>query len=266
MASNARAERRRQERQAVNYTHEPVVLSTLSPGSMSSHCAESIAATILDDGHRPLEDQLFCRPGGGTIMVTSGPRVAETRSKIVDTFLHADHFQTAGWLLMVDSDMVFRPDDVRVLIDHADRLERPIIGGLCFAGITPESMYPTVYSLGRDENSGQFDVDKVMDYPKNALVKVAATGAAFLLVHKQVFMRMGRPHPEGFGTMPDGTPNVYPWFAEGHVDKHGRPFGEDISFCIRAGALGIPVHVHTGAQIGHHKSVILTEELYDRRA
>lgn len=33
--------------------------------------------------------------------------------------------------------------------------------------------------------------------------------------------------------------------------------GEDLTFCLRCAAAGIPVHVHTGVQVGHMKSVML---------
>ncbi len=49
-------------------------------------------------------------------------------------------------------------------------------------------------------------------------------------------------------------PAAYPWFQETHV-KH-LPVGEDITFCIRAGALGIPVHVDTSIKVGHEKPFI----------
>jgi len=238
------------------------VLSTLSPGTMSSHAAEAFTATMLHDGRRPERERRFVRPGGGTIMVISGPRVAETRSRIVDTFLTSEHLAPAEWLVMIDSDMTFRPEDVFRLLDTAHPTERPIVGALCFAGLSPQTMYPTIYNLVR-EDDGRFATGQIHDYPRDQVVKVGATGAAFLVVHRRVFEAMLRPHPEGFGTLPNGTPNVYPWFVEGHVDAHGRPFGEDISFCIRANALGFPIHVDTRVKVGHHKGWIMDEALYD---
>lgn len=236
-----------------------VVLSTLSPGTMSSHCAEAFCATVLRDGSKRDKDRRIVRPGGGTIMVTSGPRIAETRSQIVDKFLHSSQFDGAEWLMMIDSDMVFRPEHIEALLEVADRTERPIVGGLCFAGLSPETMYPTVYDLSREEG-GAFAVGQIHDYPRDQLVKVGATGAAFMVVHRDVFVKMAK----AFATLPNGAPNVYPWFVEGHADAHGRPFGEDIAFCIRAQSLGIPVHVDTRVKIGHHKGLVIDETLYDR--
>lgn len=236
-----------------------VVLSTLSPGTMSSHCAEAFTATVLHDANRRERDRAIVRPGGGTIMVTSGPRIAETRSKIVDNFLTSPAFEGADWLMMIDSDMVFRPENVFDLLEVAHPTERPIVGGLCFAGLSPDTMYPTIYDLTRDDE-GRFEVAQRHDYPRDQLVKVGATGAAFMVVHRSVFLQMAHH----FATLPNGAPNVYPWFVEGHTDAHGRPFGEDIAFCIRANSLGFPIHVDTRVKIGHHKGLIIDEALYDR--
>ena len=43
---------------------------------------------------------------------------------------------------------------------------------------------------------------------------------------------------------------------------HGAPVGEDVTFSLRALACNIPIHVDTGVKIGHHKSTLLTEELF----
>src|SRR5229473_1277735 len=44
------------------------------------------------------------------------------------------------------------------------------------------------------------------------------------------------------------------------VSAIGAPLalmGEDLTFCLRAGAAGIPVHVHTGVKVGHMKTTML---------
>jgi hypothetical protein len=79
------------------------------------------------------------------------------------------------------------------------------------------------------------------------LLEVDATGAACLMIHRTVFERM-TDHDKA---------NDQLWFAELAVDN--RQFGEDFSFCIRARAAGIPVHVRTGARTGHVKPVIIGE-------
>jgi hypothetical protein len=48
-----------------------------------------------------------------------------------------------------------------------------------------------------------------------------------------------------------------PWFKEVPVGAPLALMGEDLTFCLRCQAAGIPVHVHTGIQVGHMKPVML---------
>lgn len=102
-------------------------------------------------------------------------------------------------------------------------------------------------------------IEPLDQYPPNRVVQVGATGAAFLLVHRFVFVTL----KEKLAHSPDGYPNPYPWFAE--TVTRGRAVGEDITFCMRASACGFPVHVHTGAKVAHRKHIDLTEDLWLRQ-
>jgi hypothetical protein len=44
-----------------------------------------------------------------------------------------------------------------------------------------------------------------------------------------------------------------PWFAESGSAELGAEYGEDVTFCLRAGVLGFKLHVHTGVEVGHIK-------------
>lgn len=195
--------------------------------------------------------------GGGRISMQSSPRIAEARSQVVDAFLK--NFPTAEWLWWSDSDAVFGANVLEQLMDEAHPTERPIVGALAFAGYSLRNLYPTVYRLGA--NPDELEIDTVHDYPRDTLVKVAGTGCHCVVVHRQVFIAMAA----AFAAMPNGAPNPYPWYAEGHVDGKGMPIGEDLIFCIRAASLGIPTHVHTGIKTGHLKSAVLDEETWDLR-
>lgn len=225
-----------------------VVIGFIHPGEVAGDFMDSVCRTLMAES-RP--DGLT-GPGGGYIALRSGPRIAEARSQVVETFLTNEAYVDAEWLFMVDSDMVFDPLALRRLLDVADPVERPIVGGLCFAGSSPEGCYPTLYAL-RPDDEKRWEIEKVTEWPEGELVKVGATGAAALLVHRNVLTTMYR----AFEFLPNGQRNNYPWFVEGHSDAHGRPMGEDIAFCIRAQGLGFPIHVHTGIEFGHRKSVIL---------
>jgi len=187
---------------------------------------------------------------GRVIQTRSGPMIDQDRNDIVSAFLI--HPDTPDWLLILDADMVWTPADVRKLFEAADEVERPIIGGLCFAGYRDDSqMWPTLFKAVEMED-GSVDIQKMADYPKDAICKVFGTGAAFLLIHRGVLERfkeaMGPDHPA-------------PWFFISYTSNNR--FSEDWGFCIRAQTLGIPVHVHTGVRVGHVKARILTEQIYD---
>lgn len=194
--------------------------------------------------------------------LVGGPRVHESRSQLVDQFLHHPALKYNGedhddprkgvpWLVMFDSDMNPEPDAAHRLIERADAEGIKVIGGLCFTG----SAVPTVYRLDADGDS--FTVKPELDYPRDALVKVGATGAAFIAMHRDVLVAMG----VAFGKRKDGTVNHFPWFEEGQ--SGGRQFGEDITFCLRAAAVGFPVYVDTSVKVGHMKRHEITEETFD---
>ncbi len=64
------------------------------------------------------------------------------------------------------------------------------------------------------------------------LVPVDATGTGCVLFDTRVFLEIPRP-----------------WFELGEFN--GAPLGEDISFCSKARAAGIPIHVDTSVEVDH---------------
>jgi hypothetical protein len=85
------------------------------------------------------------------------------------------------------------------------------------------------------------------DWPAGECVQVAATGAAALLIHRTALEAVAKTAYDP----------AAPWFCESRLG--GNLIGEDLTFCLRLGAAGIPVYVHTGVQFGHMKSVMLGE-------
>jgi hypothetical protein len=85
------------------------------------------------------------------------------------------------------------------------------------------------------------------------MFQVAATGAACLLMHRTVLEKVrDAEHAKGN--------HAYEWFMESTFN--GFPCGEDVTFCHRVNALGIPVFVDTGVPLGHVKTYTLTETMY----
>lgn len=214
-----------------------VCLGWISPGEVRHEFAESLVHTFRR--HQSMNRQLI----RATVSVQSGPRIAEARSQVTDHFLAT----RCEWLWMVDADMSFEPDALERLLATAKAERASIVGGLCFGGRGDNTIFPTLYRMVTAPD-GALGTDIIWDWPADARVKVDATGAAFLLVHRDVFRDMKRH----FGRLADGAENPYPWWVEG--TQGGRPYGEDIAFCLKARALDYDVVVDTSVQVGHLKT------------
>lgn len=217
-----------------------VLIGYLHPGDVAGPFHESLLHLMVEDAKRG--DGYVA----GRIAITSGPRVASSRNKLVQEFL--THDDEPDWLWMLDSDMTFPADTLQRLLFHADPESAPILGALCFGG-RGVNVFPTLYRLIEPTHGKA--IETIWEYPKNALVKVDATGAACLLVHRSVLQRMYKDFP---------APQH--WFSES-VYK-GVEFGEDWTFCLRAQQIGYPIHVHTGIKCGHVKPRIVDEDEYER--
>ncbi len=85
-------------------------------------------------------------------------------------------------------------------------------------------------------------------YRPNSLERVAGTGSAFILIHRDVLYQMRSKYG--------------PVWYDPITPSGGRPISEDLSFCYRVGDVGIPIHVHTGIKTTHHKELWLAESDY----
>jgi hypothetical protein len=160
------------------------------------------------------------------------------------------------WLLFTDTDMGFEPDAIERLLLAADPVERPVVGGLCFMlrhmGADNKNGYkvlpiPTLFMFARNPGQGVGFASRFI-YPPDALVQVAGTGAAFLLIHRSVLEKIR-------------VDNGDKWFDFVHYGD-GAQVSEDLSFCWRVNAAGFPIFVHTGVRITHHKEFWLGEDDY----
>lgn len=172
----------------------------------------------------------------------------------------------SDYLLWIDSDMGFPADAVERMMRIADPIERPIIGGLCFieqlyendfTGGLITSLAPTIYDWVFMPNGDGYKLQPRVDYQRNAITRVAATGTGFLLTHRSVFEKISDWCVKG------GAPaNI--WY-ERIPGPTGTPSGEDISFCMRANQLDIPIYVDAGLKITHQKTVWLREKDFQTR-
>lgn len=222
-----------------------VVVAYIHPGQVSSYFLESMLTTVLTDVARPQRRLV------NVLQEWSSANVSEARNIVTARFLDArtaDGRTVGDWLLWIDADMQWEPDAIDLLMQTAHAKDRPIVGGLCF-GMSRDLLVPTIYQFVRTDDGG-IATYRVTDYPLDQVVQCAATGAAFILIHRSVLEKM-REH--GFNP-------AFPFFQETQLGD--RPVGEDITFCLRAGQLGFPIHVDTRVKVGHHKSALLTESRF----
>lgn len=220
---------------------EKVVAAYLHPIEVSAAFMESFVHMLVYDAandRRILE-------GGGFLALQAGSNLSGPRNKVVEQFLG---YGQADWLVMIDSDMVFSPDLVDRLLEHADPDKAPIVGALCFVFDEDGKVKPTLYGLMEDDEQPDPQVIRYETWPPDTMMQVAATGTGCVLIHKSALQRIAE---RKFNS-------AFPWFQETSIN--GKPCGEDITFCFRAIQCDIPVHVNTAVKIGHVKRRILTVE------
>jgi hypothetical protein len=171
----------------------------------------------------------------------SGPNISTARNLICREFLDGN---LAPWLFMADTDMSFPGDTVDRLIAAADPLQRPVMGALCWS-LSGGEKYPTMYELV--DAPGGLAFRRYREWPEDALVRVSATGAACLLIHRDALTAVEKTSKDP----------AAPWFRESAIGAPLSLMGEDMTFCLRCAAAGIPVHVHTGVRAGHMKTTML---------
>ena len=175
---------------------------------------DSLMAILHEDRFRTIE---------GCISIESGPLLVTARNVLVEAFLETGK----EWLLMVDTDMELPTDVVDRLKRHAspDR----VVGALCFAfDRRSRGMAPTMYVGER--------LTPVTEWEPGALVPVWSTGAACLLIHRDVFAKLERP-----------------WFRQ----STDGSYGEDQGFCMNLALAGIELAVDTSTVAGHSKGLVV---------
>jgi hypothetical protein len=217
---------------------DDVVIGNVNPGAVSSAFVDCLLRTIGYDRHNGNRI-------AGWNFVRCSANISAGRNALVEWFLASP----AQWLLSIDSDMVWPADALHRLLEVADPDKYPVVGGLCFAKEADTGLlWPTMFDLvGSQEKP---ELIRYETWEPDGLFRVAATGAAFLLVHRSILERI---RDRDFS-------RAYPWFQERELG--GQRSGEDATFCFRVAAVGSSVHVHTGVAIGHIKEHLVTEEGY----
>jgi hypothetical protein len=243
----------------VNYVEGTVIVGMLDGGGWAACFGLSYRDLCLHDALGP---QQIIRPGGGELRKRCGADgIAAGRNEVAKQFLDVTD---AEWLWFTDTDMGFAPDTVDRLVKSADRELRPVVGGLYFGnrGIGHADFHgerfqiqPQIYAW--KERDGEMGFSPAVDYPADQVIEVAGTGAGCLLIHRAVLEAMRLQHGDvWFDHI------AHPTAAQGKP----RSFSEDLSFCIRAAGVGIPIHVDTSIKTVHAKGgIYLDEETFARQ-
>lgn len=229
----------------------------------SNEVAHSWHLSMMDMlGHDVAHDQRIAR-GGFLAMRCGSGGLVQARNRTAAAFLATDR---AEWILWIDTDMGFAPDTADRLVAAADPTDRPIVGGLCFAQqeYEPDGLggfrvrpIPTLYQWATSDDGERAGFTPWLDYPRDSLAQVAATGSAMILIHRDVLAKVSAASPAGPYTRLTNP-------------LTGQLLSEDLSFCARAAAEGFPIHVDTSVKTTHLKPVWLSDDHYahpeDQRA
>lgn len=225
-----------------------VCIGNINPGNLSSGFVKSLIETLAVQSDVPNGKKLVEH----VILRRSGPYLDIGRNKVVDDFLKNTD---CDWLLFIDSDISWTPDDVRKIVEKANAKYKPVVSGVYYSQFAESDLcdggkLPVVYRWGKKEQFGEMTITFVNDnwgedeWPKDRLFKVDSFGAGFLLIARSLLEEMiGRY----------GYPA--PWFLCQVVNQ--VMMGEDHLFCLRVAHMGYPLYIHTGVQLGHHKGIDL---------
>ena len=174
--------------------------------------------------------------------------LAKSRNIMVKHFL--DNTED-DWLLMLDSDERISPATFTLLCATADEAERPVVAGLYFAALWEgPNLRPVPLIFSVDEEKGLQPLD---NYPRDTVVQIAAAGTGALLMHRSALTKLRVAAGE--------ESKDWAWFQDGPIGGN-KWLSEDLMFCSKLTQAGVPIHVHTGAILQHHKNIWIDEAHY----
>lgn len=177
---------------------------------------------------------------GGYTVVNAG-YIPSSRDKACAHMLSTPH----EWLLFLDWDITYDPEDVYALIDSADPVERPIVGGVyvTFMGAEPITLRPCFMV-----ETEQQEYTAATGFTVGEMTNCSSIGMGFTLIHRSVLEALRDAYAED------------PWHYFGHdivadtQDGHLVRVGEDMTFADRARKLGFTIWANGSVMVGHTKA------------
>lgn len=172
-----------------------------------------------------------------------GKSIDEARNMIVGRILFDPDCKRITHFLWVDDDMVFEPDAAKRLLAH----DLPIVGALAYGRRAPHYAPILLHRAPHGALGYQYQ-----HHFTRGLVKVDATGSAFILVKREVY---------------EAIEERFTKHGEGPYSNSGEGVlgcGEDVSFCERAKACGFDTWVDTSVEAGHIGEVVVDTAFAER--
>jgi hypothetical protein len=200
-----------------------VVIGTVHPDVIDAHFCRCLADTLTDDFRSYL-------PVRGRVLMGRAPAgmIHVARNQVVADFLA--HPLQPKYLLFIDTDMAWTPDQVWALVDTAETHNLPAVNALvCMQSLEPRAAVHVMKD---------YDWNDVL--PTEDVQRVFCAGMAFMVLRRDELEACGRTH---------GWPT--PWFDYGQ--RRGKAVTEEVTFSQRYYDLGFSIHVDTRISVGHRK-------------
>ena len=160
----------------------------------------------------------------------SGCDTAVSRNKLANA-------AKGDYILFLDDDVLPPPNTIGKLYAH----KKDFVSGLYFARQRPH--YPQIHTISKEDERR---CDSVIDYKRDALIEVDATGGGCMLIKKKVFEKLEEPY---FHYIP----------AEGDAPK----MGEDFYFCKKVKKAGFKIYCDTSVVCKHIGETFIGPEHWD---
>jgi hypothetical protein len=170
-----------------------------------------------------------------------GLYIEDNRNNIVRYLLQTD----ADWLLMLDTDIEFKPQQVYELFDRAKANDWPIASGIYFSHILDGRCRAVWFDQILENGAAR----GIRGFTIGEVYKLAAVGMGFCLVRRDVF--------ETIAKVPEYAADTWTWFSRDLYGPQPLPahYGEDVGFCVRARKCDFQIYGDTTVAVDHWKKV-----------
>lgn len=179
---------------------------------------------------------------GNTIMsVAANSLVYDARNTLVKKAIE----ENCDYIWFVDSDMVFDPDAMNMLLQDAIDNDYQFVTGLCFRRTLPTSptLAKTMVWYQDEKGIPHGAAETYKDYPRDQLFEIAGSGLACTIVKLSALGEAANRYKMSpFEPLPN--------------------LSEDYSFCFRLKDMGIKMYCDSRVKVGHVGNLIFNEETY----